>query len=94
MSQVLFGSTLIIALMHTTAYHFDVIGFFKLIAAAIVGFVFVQQFAFSIQSWLDLFFAAILSCSFFLLIAYFIKPFYSEERERLNRLFNRNIFVW
>jgi len=94
MSQILFSGTLIIALMHTTAYHFDVIGFFKLIAAAVIGFVFIQQLALSIQSWLDLFFMAILSCILFLLVAYFIKPFYSDERERLNRLFNRNIFVW
>lgn len=93
-SQILFSGTLIIALAHTTAYRFDVIGFFKLIVAAVIGFVFTQQLAFSIQSWLDLLLTAILSCGFFLLISFFIKPFYVEEREKLNRLFNRKIFIW
>lgn len=37
---------------------------------------------------------ATLACGFFLLIAYFFKPFRAEERMRLNRLLNRNIFIW
>lgn len=93
-SQILFSSTLIITLTHTTAYHFDVTGFFRLLMAAVIGFVFAHQFALSMQGWLDLFLMAFLSCSLFLLISYFIKPFYTDERERLNRLFNRKIFIW
>ncbi|TAK61988.1 hypothetical protein [Methylobacter sp.] len=35
-----------------------------------------------------------LACSLFLLVAYFFKPFRVEERMRLNRFLNRNIFIW
>jgi len=94
MSQILFSGTLIIALTLTTSYHFDFIGFFKLSVVSVIVFVFVQQLAFSIQGWLDLIFVAFFSCSLFLLISYFIKPFHRDERGRLNRLFNRKIFVW
>ncbi|TXI42222.1 MAG: hypothetical protein E6Q59_01085 [Nitrosomonas sp.] len=94
MSQVLFSGALIATLTHMTTYRFDYIGSFKLIAAASIGFLFMQQLAFSIQGWLDLSLILILSCGFFLLISFFIKPFYMEEREKLNRLFNRKIFVW
>lgn len=93
-SQVLFSGTLIIALTHTTTYRFDTIGFFKLIAATVIGYFFAQQLTFPIHSWWDLLLKAILSCGLFLLISFFIKPFHSEERERLNRLLNRKIFVW
>ena len=93
-SQVLFSGTLIAALTHMTAYRFDYAGSFKLILAASIGFLFMQQLAFSMKSWLDLLLMAVLSCGFFLLISFFIKPFYKEEREKLNRLFNCKIFVW
>jgi hypothetical protein len=94
MSQILFSGTLIIALTLTTSYQFDFIGFFKLSVVSVIVFVFVQQLAFSIQGWLDLIFVAFFSCGLFLLISYFIKPFHRDERGRLNRLFNRKIFVW
>ena len=93
-SQVLFSGTLIIALTHTTTYRFDTIGFLKLIAAAVIVYGIAQQFMYPIQSWLDLLLTAILSGSLFLLISFFVKPFRDEERERLNRLLNRKIFVW
>ncbi|QOJ22935.1 MAG: oligosaccharide flippase family protein [Gammaproteobacteria bacterium] len=94
MSQILFSGTLIIVLTHTTTYRFDFAGFFKLIVAAVIGFTFAQRLPLSIQSWLDLFLMAIFSCGLFLLISYFIKPFYRDERERLNRLLNRKVFIW
>lgn len=94
MSQVLFNGTLIAALTHMTTYRVDYIGSFKLIVAASVGFLFMQQLAFPIQGWLDLLLMAILSCGFFLLISFFVKPFYIEEREKLNRLFNCKVFIW
>lgn len=94
LSQILFSSTLIITLTQVADYISDIIGFFKIFAAGVIGFAFAHQLAFSLQSWLDLFLMAIFSCGLFLLISYFIKPFYRDERERLNRLFNRKIFVW
>ncbi len=93
-SQILFNTMLITALTRITSYRLDAIGFFKLIAAAFAAFVLAQQLVFSIQTWLDLLVVAIFSCSLFLLVSYFIKPFRADERARVNRLFNRKIFVW
>jgi O-antigen/teichoic acid export membrane protein len=46
------------------------------------------------HGWLDLSIVATFACGFFLLASYFFKPFRLEERMLLNKLFNRNIFVW
>jgi hypothetical protein len=93
-SQILFDAMLIIALTIITNFRFDSIGFFKLIVAALVEFILMKQLAIPIYGLLDLLIMGILSCSFFLLIAYFIKPFRIEEQARLNRLFNRKFFIW
>lgn len=94
-NQIIFNTTLIAALMRTTTYRPDSIGYFKLLAAALLGLILTQQLSVSVQSdWLGLLIMATLAGSCFLLVAYFIKPFHEEERVRLNRLLNRKIFVW
>ncbi|MDI1292150.1 MAG: hypothetical protein PSV18_05325 [Methylobacter sp.] len=126
--QIVFNTTLITALRLSTTYRPDKVGFFKVMAAAFMGFVLVilaqmiwvglfqprvngfvgslknvqtiaseflaQQIAAPIHGWLDLTILAAMAFSLFLLTAYFFKPFRTEERTRLNRLLNRNIFVW
>lgn len=92
-SRVLINVTIIAVLVQFTTYRPDTIGFLKLAASALVGFVLTQQLAISIHHWIDLIIIAVLACSLFLLAAYFFKPFQVEERTRLNRLLNRNIFV-
>ena len=94
LSHMIYNAVLVIGLMHSTAYRPDSIGFFKVAAAALVGFVLVRQLEIAVNGWLDLFIMAVLASSSFLLTAYFIKPFQVEERSRLNRLLNRKIFAW
>ncbi len=93
-SQILFDVVLIMALTIITTFRFDSIGFFKLIVAALIEFILVKLLAIPVYSWLDLFIIGIFSYGFFLLIAYFVKPFHMEEQARLNRLFNRKFFIW
>lgn len=93
-SHMIYNVVLVVGLMRSTTYRPDNIGFIKLVAAALMGFVLSKQFAVAIHGWLDLFIMAMLVCVSFLLTAYFIKPFKVEERERLNRLLGREIFVW
>lgn len=92
--QIMYNALLVTILVRTTEYRPDTIGLFKLVAAAFVGFALTQQFKIPIENWKDLFIMATLTCSIFLLISYFIKPFQTEERAKLNRLFNYKIFVW
>ncbi|MDP3282681.1 MAG: oligosaccharide flippase family protein [Nitrosomonas sp.] len=93
-SHMIHNAVLIIGLMLSTTYRPDNIGFFKLAAAALVGFILVRQLEIPVNGWLDLLIMAVLASSSFLLTAYFIKPFQMEERSRLNRLLNRKIFAW
>jgi O-antigen/teichoic acid export membrane protein len=53
-----------------------------------------QQTIVPTHGWLDLALVAAIALNFFLLTSYFLKPFREEERTRLNRMLNRNIFVW
>ena len=92
--QMLFNATLITVLARTTTYRPDAIGLFKLIAAALAGFVLTQQLAMPVHGWSGLLMMAALAGGLFLLAAYFLKPFRVEERARLNRLLNRRIFIW
>lgn len=94
LSHMIYNAVLIIGLMLSTTYRPDSIGFFKLAAAALVGFILVRQLEMPVNGWLDFLIMAVLACSSFLLTAYFIKPFQIEERSRLNRLLNRKIFAW
>ncbi|MDO8894765.1 lipopolysaccharide biosynthesis protein [Nitrosomonas sp.] len=94
LSHMINNAVLVIGLIHSTAYRPDSVSFFKLAAAALVGFILVRQLEIPVNGWLDLLIMAVLASGSFLLTAYFIKPFQMEERSRLNRLLNRKIFAW
>ena len=54
-----------------------------------------QQIGMPKLNWPGFIVMASLACSLYLLVSYFIKPFYMEERDRLNRrLFKRRVFIW
>jgi hypothetical protein len=91
---MIFNGTVIIALVRTTTYRPDVIGIYKLAAAALTGFLLAQQIAIPPDGWLPLAVMAALACGFFMLASFFLKPFQVEERASLNHLFGRKIFVW
>lgn len=94
MSQILFNITLIIALIRTTTYMPDYIGFVKLFLAALISFSLARYLTMPVHEWLGLVIMVILVVSLYLLSAYFIKPFRAEERIRLNRMLNRKVFIW
>ena len=60
----------------------------------IVYILFMQQILPPIEGWLDLCVTAMITCVLFLLVSYFLKPFRTEERARLNSLNKWNVFVW
>jgi len=93
-SQVLFNASIIFFLVHNTTYRPDTVGFVKLIMAAISGFFLAQLPIVQIQGSASLLIMMLLVPGFFLLAAYFIKPFKVEERARLNTFINRKIFIW
>ncbi|GJL74301.1 lipopolysaccharide biosynthesis protein [Nitrosomonas sp.] len=93
-SQALFNASIISFLVRNTTYRPDTVGFAKLIMAAISGFFLAQLPIIQIQGWASLLIMVLLVPGFFLLAAYYIKPFKADERERLNSFINRKIFVW
>ena len=92
--QVIFNAIIIGAMVYTTTYRPDTVGFLKLTGAALAGFVIMQQVAMPTHGWPDLLIMAALACGLYLLASYFFRPFKQEERARLNRLFKRRIFIW
>jgi hypothetical protein len=94
MGEMIFNTTLIAVLSRATAYRPDAMGFMKLTVAALIAFGMAQQIGMPKLNWPGFIVMASLACSLYLLVSYFIKPFYMEERDRLNRLLKRRIFIW
>ena len=96
-AQIIFNTTVIAAMVHTTSYRVDTIGFFKLIAAGLVSYILPQyltfQFAIPTQGISGLLAMAALAGSFYLLIAYFLKPLREDELDRLTRLIKHKISI-
>jgi len=93
-SQIFFNAVIIIFLVYNTDYRPDSIGFLKLVAAALSVFILAQIPFTQNGGWLRMIVMVICVTCFFLLAAYFLKPFKSEERDRLNRFFKKKLFVW
>ncbi|MDP1788084.1 lipopolysaccharide biosynthesis protein [Nitrosomonas sp.] len=94
MSQALCNAMIIFSLTRATTYMPDTFGFFKLVIAALISFILTQQLMMEVHGWLGLLIIAVSVVIFYLLSAYFIRPFRTEERTRINRVLNREIFVW
>lgn len=93
-SQIFFNAVMIFILVHKTVYRPDSIGFLKLMAAALSVFV-VAYIPFPQSGgWLHLIGMVLCVTGFFLLAAYLLKPFSTEERDRLNGFFKKKLFVW
>ncbi len=93
-SQIFFNAVIVYFLVYNTTYRPDSIGFLKLMAAALSVFV-VAYIPFPQSGgWLYLIGMVLCVTGFFLLTAYFLKPFRSEERDRLNGFFKKKLFVW
>ncbi len=94
LSEMIFNATVIIVMARITTYRPDITGFYKLGAAALVGFLLAQQIAIPTYGWSRLIAMAALACGFFMVASYFFKPFRAEERASLNQLLGRKIFIW
>ena len=96
-AQVIFNLTVVAAMVHSTSYRVDTIGFFKLMAAGLMSYILtkslVHLLALPTQGLLDLFILATFAGSFYLLAAYFFKPFRQDEIDRLTRVVKHKISV-
>jgi O-antigen/teichoic acid export membrane protein len=94
MSQLLFNLVVLKGLGSRTGYQPDARGFFKLMASTVVAGVLSWQLIPSPMTLTGLVLACLAACTLFLVSAYVIKPFTGDERERINRLIKRRLFVW
>lgn len=90
--QLIFNSTLVIAMGCTTSYRPDTVGFVKLVMSALVGFIVAEQIKIQPTERTDLFVMAILACGIYLVFCYLLKTFQSEERIKLNQLLRCRVF--
>ena len=96
-AQIIFNLTVVSAMVHTTSYRVDTIGFFKLMVAGLISYILTESsthlLALPTQGLLGLFLLATLAGIFYLLAAYFLKPFRQDEIGRLVRVVKHKISV-
>lgn len=96
-AQIIFNLTVNFAMIHSTSYYVDIMGFFKLMAAGLTSYILTQfaahQFALPTQGLLGLFTLATLAGSFYLLSVYLFKPFRKDELERMTQVIKHKISV-
>jgi hypothetical protein len=94
LGHLVFNSMILAGIVRHAGYRPDTSGFYKLLAAALAGFLGASCLPAMHPEWVRLIIVAMLVSAIFLLVAWWIKPFAAEERERLNRLLNRRLFIW
>lgn len=92
--NLIFNVVILGRLAWEDAYRADRNGMLKLLAAASLSLMLLAALPVTVDTWPSVFVAAIACCLVYLVTAYLIKPFTSSERESINRLANRKIFVW
>ena len=94
LGNLLFCSTIAKGVTKNTLYHADLLGYYKMLLAALLGYLASMLIIFPAQGWVSIIAIAILACCTFLLAAAIIKPFSETERLRINQLIKRNLFIW
>jgi O-antigen/teichoic acid export membrane protein len=92
--EMIFNTTLIVALSRATTYRPDAVGFMKLMTATLIAWGVTQQIGLMKDNWASFIGEASFACGLYLLVSYILKPFCIEERNRLNILLKRRIFIW
>jgi O-antigen/teichoic acid export membrane protein len=94
LGHFMFNGLILAGLVRHTGYRSDARGYYKLLAAALAGFLAAACLPAMQPSWVHLIAVAVLATVAFLLAAWWIKPFAEDERAKLNRLLNRRLFFW
>lgn len=92
--NLIFNGVILASLARERAYRIDRNGALKLLATTVLSLILLAWLPRSIDTWGEVLFAAIACCAVYLLVAYVFKPFTSLERESINRMANRKVFVW
>src|SRR5687768_14098440 len=94
LGHLLFNLVILFYLARYTGYRPDVAGFYKLITAAVAGFLGTVWLPPLSPLWLQVLVHAAMVMAAFLFIAWLIKPFAEGERDRINCLIKRPLFIW
>jgi hypothetical protein len=94
LGHLIFNSMILTGIVRHAGYRPDTLGLYKLLSAALASYLGAAWLPAIHPDWVRLIIVAILVSAIFLLVAWWIKPFAEEERERLNRLLNRRLFIW
>jgi O-antigen/teichoic acid export membrane protein len=94
LGNVIFCSTIVRGVAKKTLYQADMAGYYKMLLAAVIGYLGCVLVLFPAHGWVWLIAIATLTCCAFLLAAAIIKPFSNHERLRINQLIKHNLFIW
>lgn len=94
LGHLVFNGLVLAGVVRHTGYRPDVRGVYKLLAAALAGFLGAAWLPAMQPGWAYLAVVAGLATAVFLLAAWWLKPFAEDERARLNGLLRRRLFIW
>lgn len=94
LGHLVFNTAILFGMRRVTSYRPDVPGFVKLMAASVVTYLIVVSIPMAEGAWGGVVGVGIVILAIYLVVAYLIKPFAQSERNRLNRLATRGLFVW
>lgn len=94
LGNVLFCSTIVKGVAKKTLYRADLSGYYKMLLAALIGYIGSVLIVVPAQGWVWLTALLILASLAFLVAAAIIKPFSNSERLLINQFIKRNLFIW
>lgn len=100
LGHLLFNIVVVAGVSKRTGYRADWMGFVKLVGSALAayGAGMLLHLLESAEAWVSSWLPVVLQCALAMLVylafAWWIKPFAADERDRINALIKRRIFVW
>jgi O-antigen/teichoic acid export membrane protein len=99
LGYIIFNFVVIAGVSKQTTYRVDRLGFLKLVVSALISYA-VSLFLYSevISIWFEPKLSIVFQCASallsYLIFSWWLKPFKTDERARINALIGRQVFVW
>lgn len=94
LGHLVFNAVILVGMGRVSSYRPDTTGFVKLMLASLATYLILVFVPLLECDWIGLIAVAAMTLATYLVLAYLIKPFAQSERDRLNRLVPRALFIW
>ena len=99
LGHFLFNTVVVMGLSKWAGYQADWVGFVKLVVSALAAYgISILLHLENSETWASPWLPVVLQCALavlvYLVLAWWVKPFTADERDRINALVKRRVFVW